>query len=139
MSGICARNVYGNFPQRGCAPLVENIWNIHEHARNICFVREHFGRNIYYSVDLYSLDPPLREPTPLRDPDRLEPRQGLRERPLRYFPYVNDPQIAFWRLRDGTAPGSSVLLMVVRDMYEAAAQSPSGLIKYQKRRKKWFP
>ena len=51
----------------------------------------------------------------LRDGDRLKPLGRLRERPLRLFPYVNDPQIAFWRLRDGTAPRCPVLLMVSRD------------------------
>ena len=56
-----------------------------------------------------ALDPPLhvREPSnpPLRDRDRLEPRQGLRDGRLHHFPYVIYPKIAFWRLRDGTAPG----------------------------------
>ena len=51
----------------------------------------------------------------LRDPDRLEPRQRLRDDPGPLFYYLNHPNLDHLGLRDRTTPGWPVLLMVSRD------------------------
>ena len=48
------RSIYIPAAPRRAAPCAgeRNIWNICEHAWNICLSREHFERNFYYTVEL---------------------------------------------------------------------------------------